>query len=270
MRASGFSETHWTLEGDAIRRLRSQVTSICSRADMHPSRLATNTTIWTLNTTIWTFGLVLQCVLVYVVFRRGIARRFPAFASLLVFRPVRAALLFGLSGHIRSGPAGLLYEVLAFTDDALQLMVAVEVGLHLIRGVRSVEGWTRFRALLCLLLLCAASVFTWITLVLVPGRISPDRLQLFAWFVLLALFGAVLKGSSSPNLRRISAGFAVFSLVQLSVLAGRTVAFHHRNAGQYAGWSYVPAVGYLGVVIFWLMTLREESERTLVPSELAR
>jgi hypothetical protein len=226
---------------------------------MHPSRLATNTTIWT-------FGFVLQCVLVYVVFRRGIARRSPVFASMLVFRPVRAALLFGLSGHIRSGLASLLYGVLAFTDDALQLMVAVEVALHLIRGI---GGWTRFRALLCLLLLGAASVFTWITLVLVPGRISPDRLQLFAWFALLALFGAVLKGSNSPNLTRIAAGFSVFPLVQFSALAGRTVAFHNRNAGQYAAWSYVPAVGYLGIVIFWLITLRKESERILVPSELA-
>ena len=200
---------------------------------MHPSRLATNTTIWT-------FGFVLQCVLVYLVFRRGIARRFPIFASLLVFRPVRAALLFGLSGHIRSDLASLLYEVLSFTDDALQLMVAAEVALHLIRGI---GGWTRFRALLCLLLLGAASVFTWITLVLVPNRISTDRLQLFAWFALLALFGAALKGSRSPNLTRISAGFSVFSLVQFSALAGRTVAFLNRNAGQYAAWSYVPAVG---------------------------
>lgn len=226
---------------------------------MHFSPLATNTTIWT-------FGFVLQCVLVYAVFRRGIARRFPAFASLLVFYPVRAALLFGLSGQISSGGASLLYEVFSFADDALQLMVAVEVTLHMIRDI---GGWTRYRALLCLLLLSAASVFTWITLVLLPNRISSDRLQLFAWFVLVALFGAVLKSARSPNLTRISAGFSVFSLVQFSALAGRTIAFLNRNAGQYAAWSYVPAVGYLGIVIFWLITLRKESKRILVPSELA-
>jgi hypothetical protein len=226
---------------------------------MHPSRLATNTTIWT-------FGFVLQCVLVYVVFRRGVARRFPVFASLLVFHPVRAALWFGLSGHIPGDVTGSLYEALSFLDDALQLMVAVEVTVHLIRGV---GGWTRFRALLCLLLLGAALVFTWITLGLVPNRIFTDRSQLFAWFVLLALFGAVLKRSRSTNLTRISAGLSVFSLVQFSALAGRTVAFLHRNAGQYAAWSYVPAVGYLGIVIFWLVTLRKEPERILVPSELA-
>jgi len=226
---------------------------------MHPSRLTTNTTIWT-------FGFILQCVLVYVVFRRGIARRFPVFASLLVFYPVRAALLFGLSGHISSGGATLLYEVLSFADDALQLMVAVEVTLHLIRDM---GGWTRFRALLCLLLLGAASVFTWITLVLVPNRISTDRLQLFAWFVLLALFGTVSKSSRSPNLMRISAGLSVFSLVQFSALAGRTIAFLSRNADQYAAWSYVPALSYLGIVIFWIITLRKESERILIPSEIA-
>jgi len=215
---------------------------------MHPSRLATNITIWT-------FAFVLQCALVYVVFRRGIARRFPLFVSLLVFHPARAALLFGLSGHLRGGLANSLYEVLSFIDDALQLLVAVEMALHLVRGI---GGWTRFRALLCLLLLAAASVFTWITLVWVPNRMSSDRLQLFAWFALLALFGAVLKGSRSPNLTRISAGLAVFSLMQFSALAGRTVAFLNRNAGQYAAWSYVPVVGYLAIVIFWLITLQRE------------
>jgi hypothetical protein len=225
---------------------------------MHPTRLATNITIWT-------FAVVLQCVLVYVVFRRGIARRFPLFASLLVFHPFRAALLFGMSGHIRSGLAGPLYGTFSFIDDALQLMVAVEIALHLVRGI---GGWTRLRALLCLLLLGAASLFTWITLTLVPNRISSDRLQLFVWFALLVLFGAVLKGSRSPNLTRISAGLSAFSLVQFSALAGRTVAFLNRNAGQYAAWSYIPAVGYLAIVIFWLITLQRESERTLVPPEL--
>ncbi len=226
---------------------------------MHPSRLATNTTIWT-------FGFVLQCVLAYVVFRRGIARRSPAFASMLVFHPFRAALLFGLPGHLRSGPAGSVYDVLSFIDDAVQLMVAVEIALHL---VRDIGGSTRFRALLCLLLLGTASVFTWIALVLLPHRIPTDRLQLFAWFAMLALFGAILKGTRSPNLTRISAGLAAFSLVQFSALAGRAVAFHNRNTAQYAAWSYVPAVGYLAILIFWLMALRREPERTLVPPELA-
>jgi hypothetical protein len=200
---------------------------------------------------------------VYVVFRRGIARRFPIFASLLVFQPVRAALLFGFSGHIDRSLASSLYEVLSFIDVVLQMMVVVELALHLIRGM---GGWTRFRALLCLVLLGATSVFTWITLVLVPNRIFNDRLQLFAWFVLLALFGVVLKGSRSPNLTRISAGFSVFSLMQFSALAGRTVAFLDRDAGQYVAWSYVPAVGYLAIVVFWLITLQKESEQIPIPS----
>jgi hypothetical protein len=110
-------------------------------------------------------------------------------------------------------------------------------------------------------LLCAASVFAWGTLEFVPHRIFNDRLQLFAWFVLLALFGAVLKGSKSPNLTRISAGFALFSLMQFSALAGRSVAFLHRDEDQYLAWSYLPAAGYLAIVVFWLFALQKESER---------
>jgi len=44
---------------------------------MHLSLLATNTMIWTV-------AFVLQCVLVYLIFRRGIAPRFPVFSSLLI------------------------------------------------------------------------------------------------------------------------------------------------------------------------------------------
>jgi hypothetical protein len=222
---------------------------------MHLSRVAVNTTIWT-------FAFVLQCALVFVVFRRGVARRFPVFGSMLVFYPVRAALLFGLSGHIRSGVAGPLYEVLSFADVALQLAVAVELALRLIRGL---GGWTRFRAVICFLLLGAASVFTWIVLVLAPSRISTGRLQIFAWFAMLVLFGAVLKDAKSANLRRISAGFASFSVMQLAALAGRTVAVLHRNGGRYVAWSYFPAVGYLAVVIFWIITLQNEAERVKWP-----
>jgi hypothetical protein len=145
-------------------------------------------------------------------------------------------------------------------------MVAVELGVHLIRGI---GGWTWLRALLCLLMLGAACVITWITLFLLPSRIAANGLQIFAWFALLVLVGAVLKGSRSPNLSRISAGLAVLSLMQLSALAGRAVAFLHRNAGQYVAWSYVPALGYLAIVIFWLITLREESEQIPAPSKLA-
>lgn len=224
---------------------------------MHPSRLATNTTIWTL-------AFVLQCALVYVAFRRGVARRFPIFGSMLVFYPIRAALLFGLSGfglwapHIQGSLASSLYTALSFADLLLQLMVAVELALHLIRGL---GGWTRLRALLCLLLLGAACVFTCITLSLLPNRIAANGLQIFAWFALPLLLGVVLKSSRSPNLTRISAGLAVSSLMQLSALAGRTVAFLHRNTSQYVAWSYVPALGYLAIVIFWLVTLRKESEQ---------
>lgn len=232
---------------------------------MHPSRLATNSTIWTL-------GFVLQCALVYVAFRRGVARRFPIFGSMLVFYPIRAALLFGLSGfglwapHIHGSLASSLYTALSFADVLLQLMVAVELAFNLIRGL---GGWTQLRALLCLLLLGAACVFTWITLFLLPSRIAANGLQIFAWFALLVLVGAVLRGSRSPNLTRISAGLAVFSLMQLSALAGRAAAFLHRNPGQYVAWSYVPALGYLAIVIFWLVTLRKESEQIPAPSKLA-
>jgi hypothetical protein len=226
---------------------------------MNSLRLATNTTIWSV-------ALVLQCALVYVILRRGVARRFPLFGLLLIFYPVRAALLFGLTGHIESGAANTLNGVLSFIDIALQLMVAVELVVHLVRGM---GGWTRFRAVLCVLLLGAASIVAWLTPALVPKRLSVDPLQVFAWFVLLVLFGAVEKNSRYSDLIHISAGMGVFSLLHFTALVGRTVAFLHRNGGAYVAWSYVPAIGYMVIVVFWIVTLRKEPKRIRVASKIA-
>ena len=200
-----------------------------------------------------------------MVFRRGVARRFPIFA-LLVFQPARAALLFGLSGHIDKGLASSLYEVSSFLDVALQLMVVAELGAapHPRHG-RVDPGFAFFSASRWRALQPSSHGSAHV----VPNRIFNDRLQLFAWFVLLALFGVVLKGSRSANLTRISAGFAVFSLMQFSTLAGRTAPFLHRDAGQYVAWFYLPAVGYLAIVVFWLIALQNESEQIRTRSKRA-
>jgi hypothetical protein len=57
--------------------------------------------------------------------------------------------------------------------------------------------------------------------------------------------------------------------MQFSTLAGRTAAFLHRDAGQYVAWFYLPAVGYLAIVVFWLIALQNESEQIRTRSKRA-
>jgi hypothetical protein len=82
--------------------------------------------------------------------------------------------------------------------------------------------------------------------------------QVFVWFLMIAPFFVALKYARSVNPVRIAAGFAAFSLIQLAASFGRAHAFIKHDADWYLGWSYAPGVGYLAVVIFWLISLRQE------------
>jgi hypothetical protein len=193
-----------------------------------------------MNRAIWSVGLVLQAALVWVVFRRGVARRFPGFTALIVLYPLRAALLFAL---------GML-------ELALQAWVVVEIVLRL---ARAAGGWTGRRSIALLGLVAIALSLTVVTFHLLPAEQSADRVQIMAGFLMIGLFAAALKMAVSRNLVLIPAGFAAFAAMQLASLAGCGYAGIHHNADAFVAWSYVPACGYLGVVAFWLAALRREA-----------
>jgi len=90
------------------------------------------------------------------------------------------------------------------------------------------------------------------------ARAPVDRVQVFVWLLMIAPFAVALKYARSLNPTRIASGFAAFSLIQLAATFGRAYAFLKDDAGWYLGWSYAPGVGYLAVVIFWLISLRQE------------
>jgi hypothetical protein len=208
-----------------------------------------------LNGVILIGGIVLQTALVFVLFRRGIARRFPAFTSLLTFYPLRAALLVALGGRIDADAYETWHHVLAIVEVVLQVWVAVEIALRL---TRALGGWALKQIVLLLLLAGCACGLAWITLEVVAKKELADSLQVLWWFVMLSLFAGTLKAARQRNLFRIAAGFAAFSVVQLAALAGRSHAVVHHANGSYVLWSYVPACGYLAVVVFWICVLRRE------------
>jgi hypothetical protein len=227
-----------------------------------PSRLA-------INRALWAMGLALQCALVVVVFRRRIARRFPCFTALICFYPLRAGLLFALASRVDADVYNPLFSALAFAEIFLQVAVAVELLWRVNRETDAREASAqetivgrpksaRRGGLALLILLGVAGSLTWLVLKFTPARAPVDRVQVFLWFVMIAVFVAALKNARSANPVRIAAGFAAFSLIQLAASFGRAHAFLKHNAGWYLGWSYAPAVGYLAVVTFWLISLRKE------------
>jgi hypothetical protein len=242
------------------------------RFPIAPTNLALLGWEWTpsrlnVNRALWAAGLALQFALAIEVFRRGIARRFPCFAALICFYPLRAVLLFVLAGRIDADIYNPLFSALAFAEILLQIAVVVELLWRVDRGIEaqktSVErrtpsrrGWPGLLALF--VLLGVAGGLTWLVLKFTPARTPVDRVQVFVWFVMIALVAIAAKYARSANPVRIAAGFAAFSLIQLAALFGRGHAYLKHDAGWYLGWSYAPGVGYLAVVIFWLVSLREE------------
>jgi hypothetical protein len=220
-----------------------------------PSRLAVNKMLWTA-------GLVLQCALAVVAFRRGIARRFPCFAALLCFYPLRACLSLALPGRVDADVYTPLFSALTFTATLLLAAVAVELMWRIVQEMYGDTRRSMQRGLPVLLfVLCAAGGLTWLVLKLASARGPIDRVQVFTWFAMIALFAVAVKNARSANPVRIAGGFAAFSLIQLATWFGRTHAYLKHDAGWYLGWSYAPAVGYLAVVTFWLCSLGKEPRR---------
>jgi len=234
------------------------------RFQIAPAHLALLDWVWTpsrltINRTLWATGLALQCALAVAVFRRGIARRFPCFAALICFYPLRAGLLFVLAGRVDADVYNPLFSTLAFTEILLQAAVAVELIWRINReSGAEPRNSTERRWVALLIFLGLAGGLTWLVLRFTPTRTPVDRIQVFVWFLMIAPFFVALKSARSVNPMRIAAGFAAFSLIQLAATFGRAHAFLKHDAGWYLGWSYAPGVGYLAVVTFWLISLRQE------------
>lgn len=213
----------------------------------------------TINRLIWALALLLQVALVVAIIQRRLARTCLSFAVLATFYPLRSVFLFLLQRAGFSEAYDGWANGFSALEICLEAWIVVELTARLLRPPK--EGnrhpaWT--------IALCAVAALTGAlaTLAVLPRPMPVDRTQLFFWWAMLVLgLGAPLAARSSPQARnrlRIGRGFAVFSFFQLLALFGRTHAFaEHRRKG-YVAWSYLPAIGYMAVVVYWLMYLRRE------------
>ena len=208
-----------------------------------------------INNSLWTLSLILQIALVIAIFARHIARRVPCFTALLIFYPLRAALLFILFGHLTPANYATFYATLSYIDLVLQTIVAIEIAHHLIREL---GGITLLRTTLLFLLPALASGATLFVLAQLPphGPIPPDRFQIFLSFLMLALFVWTIATSRSTILRPITLGLGLYASTSLFAQTGRITAALHRDAASYARWSYISAATYLIVVCIWFLTLK--------------
>lgn len=208
-----------------------------------------------INKAVWAGGLTLECILAFVVFSRKIAGRFPAFAALMVCYPLGAGLLFACGGRIDSSVYDSLHRFLSLIEFALQMLLAGEIAFHWAQETGSLRRWYG----LLIALAAGAAGLAWSVSAFAAGKVAIDGLDVFVWFLMAGLFAVIVRESHPGNLIRIAAGFAAFSVIQLVAFAGRLHARTGRDLREYFSWSYVPAAGYIAVVIFWLVALQRES-----------
>jgi hypothetical protein len=210
-----------------------------------------------INTSVWIAGLVLQSFLLVALFLRHVVRRLPVFTVLLSFYVVRSILLYLLSGHLAPDDYGSLYNALSLADFLLQIVVAGELALCILRGAnrRGGPAWIKAGILIVLALAIAAVTASRVS---VPGRYPPDRGMAFVAIVMLFLFLWMIAAKISGPPRRVAEGFALYGAI--GTLAGieRAYAAIARNAHAFTGWSYLSTATWLVVVLFWIFALRKD------------
>jgi hypothetical protein len=214
----------------------------------------------TINLFVWAAGLVLQLVLSVALFLRGTARRFPVFATLIVFYIARSVLSFVLLGSVAGDIYAQLYNMFSWTDPLLQILLTVEIGLAILRQS---GGWDsvspRRAAIASVLVFIACAVALGVAWLLPPsGRIPVDRGAAFAAVLMLFLLAGTIWTRASGTPRRIVEGFAIVATAGLFIGLERSYAALYRNAAAYTAGSYAQTGIYLAVVVYWLLTLRAQ------------
>ncbi len=206
-------------------------------------------------TTLLVIGLALQIWLLFLLFSRRMASQVVLFSPLLFFYPVRSTLLFGLSHHISRTAFETLYSWLSLLDIMLQIAVAVELSLAILRsGSKSLLP----RGLLIPLLFLVAAAFTTAVTAVLPAQspVPADRGVLFTGFLFLLLLAWSLSVRLTLWRRSVLIGFAAIGGSGILSQSAKTIAALHHNAHLFSFWSYENAGVYLIVLLFWVLCCR--------------
>ncbi len=173
-------------------------------------------------------------------------------SALLFFYIVRSSLLFGLFHHISRTTYATFYSDLSLLDIILQIALAVELSLAILRcGSKSRLP----RGLLITLLLLLAAVFTGALAAVLPAHspVPADRGILFAGFLFLLLFAWSLFVKLTPWRRSVLIGLAVIGGSSILSQSAKCLASLHHDAHLFSLWSYGNAGAYLIVLLFWVL-----------------
>jgi hypothetical protein len=205
--------------------------------------------------TLWLVGLALQILLLALLVRRGLARRFPVMTGLIGFYVARSVLLYALL-HLAAGDTyQAWYDALSLTDIALEIALAAEITLA---ALRQRGAWTGRKVGLAILIGVAMVAAGATAAAFLPARsiVPVDRGAAFGSLLLVGAWVWIAALRVRGPAFRIGLGFAVYGVVAVAAAVERHLAAIHRNGGAYVAGSYVPSGVYLAVVLYWTLALR--------------
>ena len=206
-------------------------------------------------TALLVIALVLQAWLLFLLFRRRMASQVVLLSALLLFYILRSSLLFGLSHHISRTASETLYNWLSLLDIMLQIALAVELSLAVLRS--GSKSLLRRSLLIPLLFLLAAAFSSALTAVLPAySPVPADGGVLFTGFLFLLLLAWSLSVRLTLWRRSVLIGFAAIGGSGILSQSAKAIAALHHNAHLFSFWSYENAGVYLIVLLFWVLRCR--------------
>jgi hypothetical protein len=210
---------------------------------------------------LWLAGLALQTLLLALLVRRGLARRFPVMTGLLGFYAARSVLLYALIHFAARETYQAWYDALSLADIALQTALAAEIAAAALRE-RGARGGRRAGAAILIGAAVVAAAATSAAFLPAHGVVPVDRGSAFASFLLIGVFVWIAALRVRGPAFLIGLGFAVYGAVAVAAAMARHQAAIHRNGKAWVAASYFSSGVYLVVVVFWLLTLKRAAPAT--------
>jgi hypothetical protein len=216
----------------------------------------------------WAASLLGHLVLLFVLWERHRAERFPFFTALMSTNIIRTIALYLVMHHGTTADYFYTYWSLTVLDTILQFCVAYEMASHVFRPMWVWSSDVRKSFLwLVGLSLVVASGLTWSasppTRFLVQAIVIKANFFAAAWmselFVGMMTLSARVKRPWNTHAAAISKGFGVYSMLGVIIECGQAYFGAGRNTQAYTDLSHLRIAVYLGCVAYWIVALWREA-----------
>lgn len=226
------------------------------------------------DTILWLAAAASEATVVALLVYRRIWRAFLVFFIYSVWILLGSASIFVIRRELPASAYVTAYLISIIVDSCLQFGILVEIGMSILRPVRSSLPRIAPFVVGCLILMVGAAIWPFAT---VPAALHLSRevgglmhlQQTFSIlrvlvFLALAGFSQLLSIGWRNRELQIATGLGFASLVGLTVALLQT---HQKTWAQYGHLSEIVTAGYLCSLVYWMVSFaqREQERREFTP-----